>query len=348
MVSNVSNSPSEGARKETRAAGERVGGARYILKRKLGRGACTEVWLGRDSRLEQEVALKFLPLALAQDPGTIEALDRETRRSAQLAHPAIARVYEFVTDYHVAAFATEYVEGWDLDALKVDRPEKRYQIEEIAPWIRQLCEALEYAHHEFCLVHRALKPSNLLLNARGQVKVADFAIDEALHRVALEQRFLADLPIGHRSPQQVQGAEPSVLDDIYALGATIYDLVTGTPPFYKGDTRAQIQQLAAPTMSQRLAELGIHETIPPQWEETVASCLAKEPGRRPHSAHDVLRNLETTREPQPAPASKTTRGLARNGSTKIPLPLQKPLERAVAMAGRGAKRALDALRKTQD
>src|SRR5438445_11087353 len=131
------------------AVGARVGAARYILKRKLGKGECSEVWLARDIKREQEVALKFLPSALVQDPPTIEWLEQETRRSAQLAHPAIARVYEFVCDYQAAAFATEYVDGWPLAVLKVDRPERRYRIDEIIPWIRQLCAALEYAHHGF-------------------------------------------------------------------------------------------------------------------------------------------------------------------------------------------------------
>ena len=271
--------------------GARVGGARYILKRKLGRGACTEVWLAWDVKFEHEAALKFLPTALVQDHHTIELLEQETRRSAQLAHPSIARVYEFVCDYQMAAFATEFVDGWSLAALKVDRPEKRFTIDEISLWIAQLCGALEYAHHEFCLVHRALRPANLLLNAREQLKVTDFAIDHLVHRLAAEQGLAVHSTLGYLSPQQIKGAEASVLDDIYALGATVYDLVTGTPPFYEGDILAQIRELPAPA-------LGIDNPIPPAWEETVAACLAKEPGRRPQSALEVLRSLGRKNVPQ--------------------------------------------------
>ena len=279
--------------------GARVGGARYILRRKLGRGACTEVWLARDVKMEHEAALKFLPTALVQDPHTIELLEQETRRSAQLAHPSIARVYEFVCDYQMAAFATEYVNGWSLAALKVDRREKRFTIDEISLWIGQLCGALEYAHHEFCLVHRALRPANLLLNAREQLKVTDFAIDHLVRRLAAEQGLSVHSTLGYLSPQQIKGAEASVLDDIYALGATIYDLVTGTPPFYEGEILAQIGELPAPAMNDRLASLGIDDSIPAAWEETVAACLAKEPGRRPQSALEVLRSLGRKNAPQP-------------------------------------------------
>src|SRR5882672_3114052 len=288
--------------------GARVGGARYLLKRKLGRGACTEVWLAWDVKLEHEAALKFLPTALVQNPHTIELLEQETRRSAQLAHPSIARVYEFVCDYQMAAFSTEYVDGWSLAALKVDRREKRFSIEEISLWIGQLCGALEYAHHEFCLVHRALRPANLLLNAREQLKVTDFALDHFVHRLAAEQGLAMHSTLGYLSPQQIKGAEASVLDDIYALGATIYDWVTGTPPFYEGEILAQIRDLPAPAMKDRLAVLGIDDSIPAAWEETVAACLAKEPGRRPQNALEVLHGLGRKNVPQSvgaAPVSGT-------------------------------------------
>ena len=309
MVRTDSGSPFGDALHGGTVVGARVGGARYILKRKLGRGACTEVWLAWDVKFEHEAALKFLPTAMVQDHRTIELLEQETRRSAQLAHPSIARVYDFVCDYQMAAFATEYVDGWSLAALKVDRPEKRFSIDEISLWVGQLCGALEYAHHEFCLVHRALRPANLLLNAREQLKVTDFAIDHFVHRLAAEQGLAVHTTLGYLSPQQIKDAEASVLDDIYALGATVYDLVTGTPPFYEGDILAQIRELPAPAMSDRLATLGIDNPIPTAWEETVAACLAKEPGRRPQSALEVLRSLGRKNVPEviERPAATGTR-----------------------------------------
>ncbi len=299
MVRTDPGSPFGDALHSGTVVGARVGGARYILRRKLGRGACTEVWLAWDVKFEHEAALKFLPTALVQDPHTIELLEQETRRSAQLAHPSIARVYEFVCDYQMAAFATEFADGWSLAALKVDRREKRFTIDEISLWIGQLCGALEYAHHEFCLVHRALRPANLLLNAREQLKVTDFGIDHLVHRLAAEQGLAVHITLGYLSPQQIKGAEASLLDDIYAIGATIYDLVTGTPPFYEGEILAQIRELPAPAMRDRLASLGIDGSIPTAWEETVASCLAKEPGRRPQSALEVLRALGRKNVPHP-------------------------------------------------
>src|SRR6266478_2585335 len=152
----------------------------------------------------------------------------------------------------MAAFATEFVDGWSLAALKVDRREKRFTIDEISLWIGQLCGALEYAHHEFCLVHRALKPANLLLNAREQLKVTDFAIDHLVHRLAAEQGLAVHSTLGYLSPQQIKGAEASVLDDIYALGATVYDLFTETLPSSKGKILAKFRELRAPPLRIRL------------------------------------------------------------------------------------------------
>src|SRR3954447_16904938 len=103
---------------KTRKPGEKFGGARYILKKKIGLGEWTEVWLARDVKWERDVTLKFLPTQLLDNGHFLEHIDDEVRRSAQLAHPAIARVFDFVYEPQAAAIATEYVDGWPLSALK--------------------------------------------------------------------------------------------------------------------------------------------------------------------------------------------------------------------------------------
>src|ERR1035437_6085156 len=125
----------------TLTPGVRVGGARYILHRILGRGRVAVVWLARDFKLEQEVALKILPESFSRDANIVERLKTETRRSLQLAHPQIVRTYDFIQDYQLAAIAMEYVDGWSLATQRVDRSEQRYRLEEITPWVRQICTA---------------------------------------------------------------------------------------------------------------------------------------------------------------------------------------------------------------
>jgi serine/threonine protein kinase len=282
-----------------RASGVKIGGARYVLKRKLGQGRYTEVWLARDVKWERDITLKFLPHQFLEDGAILDQLDTEVRRSAQLAHPAIARVFQFICEHEVAAIATEYVDGWSLATRKLDQPHKRFPKDDINLWVHQICAALDYAHHEFCLVHRDLNPSNLLLNRREQLKVTDFGIDHAV-RAAARVMDANSGRIGYLSPQQLRGSEPSVLDDIYALGATLYDLITGSVPFTEGDVERQILETVAPGMNDLLRERGVDEPVPIAWEETVAACLAKDPGMRPQSASEVLRCFSKKTFVQPA------------------------------------------------
>jgi len=287
--------------------GIRVGGARYILKRLLGRGEFSEVWLAQDVKSSREVALKFLPQVFLSDANLLERLKQETRRIFLLTHPHIAATYEFARDYSLAAIVTEFVDGWSLATLKVDKLCGCYGVGEIEPWVSQLCAALDYAHSEFGIVHSDLKPANLLLNAQAELKITDFGIAQTV-RIESSRRGLAkgvSSGIGFLSPQQVMGGEPSKADDIYSLGATIFDLLTGTPPFHKGEIIAQICSLKPETMTERLDELGIQaDPIPPVWEDTVARCLAKNPAERPQSAGETLQLLRRLEVVNPVESQK--------------------------------------------
>jgi serine/threonine protein kinase len=195
---------------------------RYKLKRPLGSGGMGVVWLARDEKLEQDVALKFLSGTMLHDPRAIDRLKRETRHSLKLTHPNIIRIYDFVENDGLAAIAMEYVDGWSLWAMKVDRAHYCFTTEEIAPWVRQICVALDYAHFEAKLIHRDLKPGNLLVDARNQIKVADFGIAHRMSGSAAPETasHVAVGTIEYMSPQQATGEEPSLSDDIYSLGAT--------------------------------------------------------------------------------------------------------------------------------
>ena len=160
------------------------------------------------------------------------------------------------------------------------------------------------------MVHGDLKPSNLLVSTREGIKVSDFGF-AALLRTESAKRGLVKSGsggMGFLSPQQVMGEPPAKLDDIYSLGATIYDLLTGTPPFYKGEIIAQICSLKPIGMTQRLAELGVQcDPIPPAWEDTVAACLAKNPADRPQSVDEVMQGLAGAGLPASAHAARRAR-----------------------------------------
>lgn len=275
--------------------GSRTGGGRFLLKRLVGRGEFSELWLVRDVKNVKDVALKFLPQAFLQDENLLEHFQQEIRGNQLLKHPHIVSVYELVRDYDSAAIAMEFVDGWSLATLKVDKLGHCYSVSEIEPWMRELCDALAYAHNEFGFIHGDLKPSNLLVSAGEGIKITDFGFAMLIRNESSKRGIFKSGygGMGFLSPQQVMGEPPSKLDDIYSLGATIFDLLTGTPPFYKGEVIAQICSLKPPMMTQRLTELAIQcDPVSPVWEETVAACLAKNPSDRPQSAEEVWRMLE--------------------------------------------------------
>ena len=279
---------------------EFVGGqklfGRYSLIKILGRGGMGIVWLARDEELEREVALKFLPDLMLQDRAALDDLKRETRRSLELTHPHIIRIHDFVHDERSGCISMEYVDGETLASLRCRKEQKVFQPDELTIWIAQLCDALDYAHNRARVIHRDLKPANLMINQRGDLKVADFgiarALAESLKSVTFEQQGRSGTLV-YMSPQQLDGKRATHLDDIYSLGATLYDLLTSKPPFYSGNVDRQIHERVAPSMTERRKELDIEPAlIPPVWEETVAACLAKDPTRRPQSAAQIPQRLQ--------------------------------------------------------
>jgi serine/threonine protein kinase len=276
------------------AAGQRILN-RYTFVRILGRGGMGVVWLARDDELEREVALKFLPELVVHDRAVLEELKHETRRSLALTHHNIVRIYDFAQDAECACISMEYVDGATLSSLRVDRPNKVFETEELGPLLQQVCEALQYAHNQARIVHRDLKPSNLMVNAKGDVKVADFGIARSLTDSVsmLTMARGTSGTLAYMSPQQLDGERVSELDDIYSLGATIYELLTGKPPFYSGQLDRLVREKVPPSIAVRRADLGTTSkaSIPQHWEEAVAACLAKDPAARPRSAAELRERL---------------------------------------------------------
>src|ERR1700737_704199 len=209
------------------AAGQRVF-HRYTLLRTLGRGGMGVVWLAHDEVLDRDVALKFLPEIIIHDRAVLEDLKRETKRSLELTHKNIIRIHDFVHDVISGCISMEYVEGDTLSNLRADKPAKIFEPDEIKPWLSQLCDALDYAHNHARIIHRDLKPSNLMISRRGHLKVADFGIARSLSdSVTMPTHARArGGPLVYMSPQQLDGKRGTHLDDIYSLGATIYELLT--------------------------------------------------------------------------------------------------------------------------
>src|SRR4051812_19973640 len=268
---------------------------RYTLVRTLGRGGMGVVWLARDEELERNVALKFLPELIVHDRAVLGDMKRETRRSLDLTHKNIVRIYDFVHSDQSGCISMEYIDGDTLSNLRADKPRKVFEPHELEQWTSQLCDALDYAHNHARIIHRDLKPANLMVNTRGDLKVSDFGISRSLSdsvsMLTMEQGRSGTLVF--MSPQQLDGERGSHLDDVYSFGATVYELLTSKPPFSSGNVDRQIREKIPPLMTVRRKELEVEgEPIDETWEKVVASCLAKDPAHRPQSFAEIAQKLE--------------------------------------------------------
>src|SRR5437667_2706700 len=273
------------------------------------------VWLARDEELERDVALKFLPDLMIQDHAVFDQLKHETKRCLELTHPHIVRIHDFIHNERSGCISMEYIDGETLSNLRAEKQQRVFEPDEIATWTSQLCDALDYAHNRARVIHRDLKPANLMVNQRGDLKVADFGIARSLAdsatRLTAEQGRSGTLV--YMSPQQLSGERGTHLDDIYSLGATIYELLTSKPPFYSGNIDRQICERVAPSITELRKELDIEPGfVPPVWEDAVGACLAKDPSQRPPSAAEVAQRLQLAPGPTrtgTAPGKVSKKGL---------------------------------------
>lgn len=275
------------------ALGRKLGGGRFFLIRQLGRGGMGSVWLARDERLGEQVALKFLPQPIADDAVALSQLRRETLNAHKLSHPNIVRIYDLHEHPGEEPFiAMEFVDGKNLSQLRCEAENGTLTWEQLAPLSAQLCEALAYAHSQG-VIHRDLKPANLLRSHEGQLKLADFGIAASLSN-ALTRTTRVAIPTGtiaYMSPQQINGEPPQPSDDIYSSGVTLYELLAGLPPFHSGEVLHQVLNKPAPLAAETLKQQGITSSIPPHVERTIMACLDKRPASRPANVGELQTRL---------------------------------------------------------
>jgi FixJ family two-component response regulator/serine/threonine protein kinase len=285
------------------AAGQIIAG-RFRLEKLLGQGGMGVVWRARDEELRKTRALKLLKEELANDAGAIASLKDEVGRCQELTHRHIIRLFDLVKDEArgLVAISMEVAEGGSLTTRRLETPHRWFEPGELLPWVGQLCEALTYIHEEAGLVHRDIKPGNLLLDERGRLKLSDFGISgsltESFSRLTGEQSSTGTP--AYMSPEQTCGKAPHPSDDLYALGATLYELLTGQPPFAGSvaSVRAQLLSDTPPpaiTVRRSLLE-NVEAPIPPLWENVIATLLAKKAADRPATAREVIQRLRSLAE----------------------------------------------------
>jgi vacuolar-type H+-ATPase subunit H len=297
----------------------------------IGEGGTGLIHLVRDELMDRIVALKLPHESILRDPSARFDVIRETRQAIELTHPHIVRIHDFHEGGQGWGISMQYVRGKNLDEWRHEgRAGSRrgivpYPVERIEGWVVQLCDALIYAHEDARMVHRDIKPKNLMLERRDdgheKLLLTDFGITQKLrlHTMMLsrvqpgtnDKNTMGTLP--YMPWEQIQGSPASALDDVYAVGATIYELLTGRPPFYEGgyeQIRVQIEKVVPPSMAQRLRDFDLPDHgIPLAWEDTVAACLAKKADDRPQSVREIVIRLGlTSATPAGAPAAATIGG----------------------------------------
>jgi serine/threonine protein kinase len=201
---------------------------RYALDREIGRGGSGAVWLARDEVLGRSVAIKRVSLPPGASTYDVSRAEREARISAQVNHANVVAVFDFVNDGDHTWLVTEYVEGTTLAQLVRDRG--RLTPEEAAPLLLQIAEAL-CAAHRLSIVHRDVKPSNILIGIDGTAKLSDFGIARAVADASLTQTGLVTGSPAYIAPEVATGASATTASDVWSFGATIYHTLAGNPPY---------------------------------------------------------------------------------------------------------------------
>ena len=303
---------------------------RYRIEKLLGVGGMGQVYLAEDINLAHRVAIKFLPSYMATDELAKRRLIREAQAAAQLDHPNICRVYEVKEETDRSFIVMQYIDGKTL----ADRINKKpLDLQETLELGIQIVEALAEAHAHG-IVHRDIKPRNVMINTRGQVKVLDFGLVKLVGNAQVEPDFVGRHSLlsrpGERagtppymSPEQACGMSVDGRCDLFAVGVILYECLSGERPF-SGDTDekilSQVRNLDPPPPSQ------FNPCVPTELDRVILRALAKEPDARYQSANDLLRDLrgilETQNEAETKPLPRklnTHRPIWQQPAVSIPL-----------------------------
>jgi serine/threonine protein kinase/tetratricopeptide (TPR) repeat protein len=291
-------------------------GARYRILRILGEGGMGAVYQARDQELDRIIALKVIRPELAGNPAILQRFKQELILARNVTHRNVVRIFDLGEADGIKFITMEYVDGEDLRAIL--KREGKFTPKDAVHVIEQVCRALEVAHAEG-VIHRDLKPQNIMRDSQGRIVVMDFGLARSLDTSGMTQTGALVGTLEYMSPEQALGTELDQRSDLFTLGLIFYELLSGRMP-YKADTALaslmkRTQERAAPVSS-------IENSVPKALSNIVARCLERDPKMRYHSAREILTQLEAwDANPTIAPSDLARMAHAPSRSVQISLPV---------------------------
>jgi eukaryotic-like serine/threonine-protein kinase len=265
---------------------------RYQIVAHIGEGGMGSVYKALDRELDRIVALKTIRPDLASNASILRRFKQEVLLARKVTHQNVIRIHDLGMSGALRFLTMEFFEGEELCTYLERR--KTLKIQEVVAIVHQICEGLRAAHKEG-VIHRDLKPQNILIDANGQIRILDFGLARGFEVSGVTHTGLAVGTPDYMAPEQAQGAPATVRSDIYAVGLTFYELLLGEMPF-KGETA--MARLVQRTIQRPPSPKSIREEIPQHLDNIVMRCLAIDPAERYESADELLADLQTWEQPQ--------------------------------------------------
>jgi serine/threonine protein kinase len=280
----------------------------YRIIQKLGEGGMGIVYLARDTKLDRRVAIKILPYITAINPEGLKRFVREAKTASAVNHPNVAHIYEIGEQDSIHFIAMEFIEGQTLSDKIAGQPQKNSEIIKVA---LQIVDALNSAHSAG-IIHRDVKPKNIMITSSGQVKVLDFGLAKITATQNLEtevQTISGTMPgvvlgtVPYMSPEQINGKLADQRSDLFSLGIVLYEMSTGHLPF----TGVRISEVMEQIIHKTPAPIyNYNKNVPQELERIIFKCLEKEPENRYQTANDLLVDLRNLQRYMDSGAALTT------------------------------------------